>query len=246
MLELVAIHQPNYLPWLGFFYKIYRSNHFVLLDDVPYSKGSYTARAAYRKYPEQKERAYLSVPIKKRSLGTPIFEYSIDHSKDWPNRHLNCLTSIYRKAPCFDAYFPLLSEWMQAAPAYTNLADWNTFLIEEISQLLGLKATRHFASQLPVSGKSTAYLVALVKHLSGDAYLCGQGAKKYQDNSLFELANIELEYMDYYTYLEQNAYPQVQGPWLNGLSVIDALMNIGVNGIIELFENYPKKNKIDV
>jgi hypothetical protein len=237
-LKVVAIHQPNYLPWLGFFYKIFAADVFILLDDVPYSKGSFTARTYYRKFRGRQEKGYLSVPIKKSSLGTSISQFYIDHAQRWPQSHLNRIRGIYRGAPYFDQYFPRLQGWMALAKEWDTLADWNMFLISEIKQLLNRNTPLIRSSSMQINDRGTTYLVELIRELHGDVYLSGVGGQKYQEEDLFEEAGISLRYVDSFAQLEKYHYHQPQGQWLNGLSIIDAFLNIGAGAIVDLFRNF--------
>ncbi|PHN01472.1 WbqC family protein [Flavilitoribacter nigricans] len=239
-MKRVAIHQPNYLPWLGYFYKIFAADQFIFLDDVAYSKGSYTARTSRRNGFGQTDKSYLSVPVKKHHLGTAIKALEINHLQDWPARHLNCLIDSYRKAPFFEKYFPALEAWFQHAFEFELLSNWNIYLVQEVSQMLGLDCQFINAASIPVSGKGPDYLLALVRYRGGEAYISGAGGRKYQDPGQFLSAGIDLKYQDLYPFLEQYPYSQFQGPWLNGLSVIDALMNIGEDAILKIFQEYER------
>lgn len=218
----------------------------MFLDDVGYSKGSLTARTHCRKQPGQREKNYLTVPIKKCPLGTLIRELKIDHAQDWPTYQLHRVEFLYRKAPFFERYFSEFEKWMKAAKDHARLADWNRFLIEAVTDLLDLNGNFITAADLSIAGSSTDYLIGLIRELGGNAYLSGQGAKKYQDPAQFRKAGIDLYYHDLYRFLEARPYPQSQGPWLNGLTVLDALMNIGAQGVLDLFSYYHRAEEADV
>lgn len=237
-MKIIAIHQPNYFPWLGYFYKIFAADNLIFLDDVAYSKGSYTARTPCRKQKGQIHKSYLTVPIKKCKLGTLIKGLIIDHDQGWIDHHLNYIENMYRKAPFFDTYFPEIKIWMATAPQFNNLAGWNIYLIQKISTLLDLKANFILASDVLDHGNGTSYLIDLIQALNGDLYLSGIGGQKYHEETLFHTAEIQLMYHDIYQFLEGQMYKQYQGDWLNGLSILDSLMNIGADAITELFNKY--------
>lgn len=239
-MKTVAIHQPNYLPWLGFFYKMYAADEFILLDDVPYSKGSFTARTLYRQRIGQQDKGYLIVPMKKTPLGTPIDQIEIDHSRNWPKKQLNQLHNTYRSAPYFDQYFPLLEQWMDMGANMRFLADWNSFLIREIMDLLGIPTRLIYSSQMAAMGQGTAYLVDLIREVKGTGYLSGPGGKKYQEETLYGQFGISLQYINSFGELDRLRYSQQQGDWLNGLSILDALFNIGAEEVKELFTRFQR------
>ncbi|MCB0630895.1 MAG: WbqC family protein [Saprospiraceae bacterium] len=239
-MSTIAIHQPNYYPWLGYFYKLYLADRMILLDDVAYSKGSYTARTLIRKLPGQACASYLSVPIKQSPLGTPVNKIGIDTSRDWTALHLARLHQVYRQSPYFNEFFPLIEWQLEMVAGYEYLADANIYLIREIADLLSCEAELMRSSSLPFFGKGTDYLIDLIQDQGGAVYVSGSGADKYQDKAAFKKAEIELRYTHTYRDLELYRYPQYQGSWLNGLSIIDALMNIGVAGIRRLFESFER------
>src|SRR4051794_36640605 len=91
-----CVHQPNYLPWLGFFAKLAASDVYIVLDNVQYSGGSWINRVRVR---GTDPSMWLTVPIKRPAvLETPIFEIAIDYSSNWPRKHLTALQSRYGRA----------------------------------------------------------------------------------------------------------------------------------------------------
>jgi hypothetical protein len=237
-MSTIAIHQPNYYPWLGYFHKLYLADRMILLDDVAYSKGSYTSRTAIRKQVDSAVSSYLTVPLKRSALGTPINEIQIDTAQDWTALHLARLYQVYHQAPYFEEFFPVIEWQLEMAAGHTYLADANAYLIREMADLLGCECELMRSSSQPIAGKGTNYLIELIHDQGGAVYLSGTGANKYQDPKAFKKADIELRYTNTYDDLEQLHYPQFQGSWLNGLSLIDALMNIGVTGIRNLLASF--------
>lgn len=181
---------------------------------------------------------YLTVPLQKFSLGTPIRDLRIDHRQDWARRHWQQLSNSYRRAPHFEVYGPLLCQWLEQAPEYDFLAAWNEYLIGEMCRILDLNTQLLRSGDQPVAGERTSYLINLIHYVNGDTYLSGQGAKKYQEVAAFQAAGIQLQYNTFFTYLENSPYSQGREPWLNGLSILDALFYIGAEGILDLFRHY--------
>ena len=101
---IVAIHQPNYLPWLGYFYKIARADVFVFLDDAQYSKNSYTNRVQVS---EPGGAKWLTVPVS-YNFGDLISDVR-PAVPDWPSRHMDTIRNYYRSAPCYRAVWPRIS-----------------------------------------------------------------------------------------------------------------------------------------
>jgi len=219
---VIAIHQPNYLPWLGYFHKVARADVFVFLETVQFSKGSVTNRVRIRRGGEP---VWLTQKVR-QALGQPITTLSFVEA-DWPRRHLDALHGAYRDAPKFRAVFPVLESLMLGAPTDT-LSAANRHLIEGLAHLLGLKTIFVQDSALGVDpSPADDRLVTLVDVVApGAAYLSGKGGASYQVPAKFTQAGIELRYSRF----EQTAYEQPgAATFVPGLSVVDALFSVGID-----------------
>ncbi len=228
---LVAIHQPNFFPWLGYFDKIRRADVFVFLDAVDYprsgsgSMGSWTNRV---KLAIQGEARWMTCPVKRMALGRPVLEAEINDFQPWRTKLLKTLDANYRKCDCYDEALALLEPLIRSPQA--NLASFNISAIKAIAARLGISTPMVRQSELPHEGRATELLISLVKAAGGDAYLAGGGAGGYQQDELFSAGGISLVY--------QNYEPVSYGPadrFIPGLSVIDYLMHEGCE-LAEVFE----------
>jgi hypothetical protein len=235
---IVSIHQPNYIPWLGYFYKIWASDAFVLHDNVKFTKQSFTKRVFIRKEPNALLRVYLSVPLKKHSDFALIRELEICNIQNWQRKHLNKIYNVYHKAPYFKKYYPIIQRTIESSPHLSHLVDLNKFLIFNILDILDIDKPIHLSSQLPIKGfKADDYNAEIVMELGGDSYLSGVGAKKYQAEITYSKRHISLIYNNIEQYLRQ-APPQYPINFDAGLSILDALFCIGKDGILQLFNDY--------
>ena len=141
MAGLVAIHQPNFFPWLGYFDKIRRADVFVLLDAVNYPRsgsggmGSWCNRA---RIAMQGEARWVTCPLRRMRLGSPILAAEIDNSQPWRAKLLRTLETNYRKAPNYLQTMVLLDPLISAPE--TNLAAFNIAAITAIAAYLGLSS----------------------------------------------------------------------------------------------------------
>ena len=230
MTHLVAIHQPNFFPWLGYFDKINRSDCFVFLDDVQIQKtgSSWTNRVKMIVSGNQK---WVTIPIERNYHGVrKICETQFKTHSDWRNEILRTLQVSYKKAPHYkytiDLIEPLLTN------PENNLATYNSSAIIAIAEELGINSSRfRWSSRLEHVGRSNELLVSIVKNVGGRDYLCGGGADGYQDKDVFDAASIALVRQDYVPL----AYSQFGSSFFTpGLSIIDVLMNIGREGAINM------------
>ena len=96
--RVIGIHQPEYLPWMGFLNKLSNSDVFVILDNVQYRRNYFQNRNRIR---TATGWSWLTVPVKKAPLETPIMDIEIDNSRPWGENHMKGLSQNYSKAPHF-------------------------------------------------------------------------------------------------------------------------------------------------
>jgi len=216
----VAILQPSYLPWLGYFDQIYKSDIFVFYDDVQYDKGGWRNRNKI-KIPNGWQ--WLTVPVKmKGRFGEMLYEKEINNKTNWREKHLKSIQQNYVKAPYFKDYFKslekiYLKEWK-------NLEELDVTLIKLICNLLGMKNKKIvYSRELKIEGEATERLVKICQLFKADTYLTGDAAKGYLKEDLFEKVGIEVEYQNY----QHPVYNQLYGDFVPYLSVIDLLFNHG-------------------
>jgi hypothetical protein len=227
----VAIHQPNYFPWLGFFYKIYASDVFVFHDNVEHSKRYPSRRTRIRKASGSEESCWLTVPLKKHSDFTLIKDLEIDHSQDWQGKHLRKIRNSYYGSPFFNEVFPSIESWFGASERVDSLAGLNIFLVKNILEMLGIEREIRWSSELPVEGKGSEYNVGLVKYLGGTVYLSGKGGSNYQSASLFEDVGITMIYSDFLGKTEK-----LELPFSPRISIVEALFEVGAEKLACFFD----------
>nr|WP_047579223.1 WbqC family protein [Methylobacterium sp. ZNC0032] len=220
MTGLVAIHQPNFFPWLGYFDKIRRADALVFLDAVDFPKtgaGNWTNRV---KLNIQAEARWVTCPINRPGLGVPIHSVAIDESQPWRTKLLRTLEANYRRAARFAPTMALIEPLVRSEQ--NSIAAFNIAAIQAIAESLGLTTRLVLQSDLTADGKATDLLISLVKAVGGDGYLAGGGAAGYQQDEAFGEAGLRLVY--------QNFVPRPYGDparFLPGLSIIDYLMHDG-------------------
>ncbi|MCX6271792.1 MAG: WbqC family protein, partial [Bacteroidetes bacterium] len=233
----VGIHQPNFLPWIGYFHKIYVSDVFIFHNNVEFTRKSPTKRTLIRKHPGSAETIYLSVPLKHTGDHTLIKDLLIDHSVKWQKKWVNHILNSYRKTPFFDEYFPVIEDVIMKSRDIESFSEFSIQLTKSILYILGIHKDILISSQLPVSGEKSAYNINLVKYCTGNIYNSGLGARKYQSEEEFTRNGIRLTYIDTFNYLERNkaAYPE---NFLNGVSIIDTFFHFGKEFILKIFREY--------
>lgn len=216
MSKICAIHQPNFFPWQGYFDKIKRSDVFVFLDQSQKQKtgGCYVNRTQLNCNGQKK---YFSCPIKRLSGFTPINKVEFSEP-EWKNKFISVISNYYKKSKNFSYYYPYIENLIISTDTM-NLCKFNTTIIKELTDHLGIKAIFLNQSDLDISSTSTQMLIDICKSVNADSYLCGSGASGYQDDYLFQQQNIKLIYQDFKptTYGDDSSF-------IPGLSIIDYLM----------------------
>lgn len=213
---IVTIHQPDFIPWLGFFDRWHKSDLYIALDDVQFLRRGWHHRDRIKTVSGP---AWLTVPVcKKGRYNQLIRDVTIDDSKRWRDIHLKTIEFNYKKAPNFDRCFNEVSKIYNKRHRY--LIDLNIDLLRFVAAELDINTPIVFASSFKVKAKGSERLVALTKSAHGTTYLTGMGSKDYLDESLFSKESIEVIWHEY----EQPIYNQLSGTFIPKLSAIDYLM----------------------
>ena len=218
----ISIHQPNYIPWLGYFHKIACADRFVFLDDVQFPKHSYTNRVRIA----QNDSARWLTQSVRQSFGQIL--YDVHFADDnWPAKHLDVLRSTYHGAAHFQDVWSSVLEMYENIPL-ENLAVANGFLIKELTRKLNLDCVFLLASDYPVGNRrADDRLIALASSIATDViYLSGTGGAKYQDPEKFASAGVSLRYLSF----KHPIYSRSAASFHPGLSILDAVFHLGWEG----------------
>ena len=217
-MTVLAAHQPNYLPWPGYFHKMARADVFVFVDAVQVPYGATYGYANRNRIKTPSGVRWLTVPLKRR--GPVSYLEAETAGEEWREEHLRVVRQNYAQAEHFDAVYPGYAGVLGAGLSFveTNLA-----LIRFFAELLDLRPEYRRQSELGIVEPGSELHVALCRELGCDTYLSGSGAASYNDPELFEAAGIRLAYSQF----EPPVYPQLWGDFEPGLSVLDLAMNCG-------------------
>ncbi len=214
---IVSIHQPEYLPWLGFFNKLTYSDVFVILDDVQFEKGSFQNRNKIR---TPNGWNWLTIPILHK-FPEEIKDVKINGT-DWKETHMKALWMNYKNAPYFNEYFFILKE--AYSRDWESLADLNIYLIKRLAEILDIEISIIKSSSMSIEkNNKNEHLIDICKFLGADTYLCGQGGKTYINEELFNKNRIKILFYDY----KHPIYHQRFYGFVPYMSVVDLLFNLG-------------------
>lgn len=213
----VGIHQPDYIPWLGLFYKMYLSDVFIHLDDAQYSN-----EAAHNfnviKTPQGALR--LKFPVEQH-MGDIIKNVRPKYELKWREKHLRTMEMNYSKGKYFKEVFPELKEVFMVD--YPDVAALNIGINEYIAGKFGIRPKFVLSSDLDIHTKREEKVIDLTVAVGGSCYISGTGARVYQEDRHFSERGVELKYLDY----KPIEYPQLWKEFLPCMSVLDYIFNCG-------------------
>jgi hypothetical protein len=213
---IVTIHQPEHMPWAGFFHKMAMADLYVLLDHVQYRKGYFQNRN--RLVDSKGEVFWCTVPLKAGSHGERICEKKVGDG-NWEKKYLNKITESYRKCAYFDRYFDDFAAILNKN--HHKLSDLNFDLICWFRTQLDINVEMILSSSLVTHEAKSDLNLDICSQLNASAYIAGPSGKDYLDLSTFKKRGIEVHFHQFSppTYNAKHFIP--------GLSTLDLLMNHG-------------------
>jgi len=223
----LAIHQPHYMPWLGYLAKWAAADVFVFLDTVQYEKNGWQNRNRIKTAAGPR---WLTVPVHAR-LGMPIAEVTVDAAQPWAERHLGAIEQAYATAPHLARHRAALhalyeTKWERLAPLAVASAEW-------LARAVGVTTPAHLASTLDAAAaEPTERLIGLCRAVGADTYLAGRDGALYMDVARFAAAGIRVLYQTY----AHPAYAQLHGEFVSNCSALDLLLTHGDQALAILRE----------
>ncbi len=216
------MHQPNYIPWLGYFHKMANCNIFVYLDAVQYPRGRSFSPRNRIKTPNGV--TFLTIPLRhpagrERKVTYLEMEFAGEH---WKQKHLKTVELNYRRAPYFSEIFELYREQVLRHHCFVEL---NIGLIETFADYLAIPTPRVRLSELLKDfGQKSQLIVDICRAVDAEVYLSGVGGgEEYNDEAYLKQNGITLRYDRF----EHPVYPQLWGDFAANLSILDVLFNCG-------------------
>ena len=222
MSVIVAVHQPQYLPWLGYFDKIDKADVFVLLDNVQFKKNEWQNR---NKIKTAQGWMWLTVPVLYK-YPNHIDEVQINNRIDWRKKHLRALEINYQKAPYFRNFFPEVEHFYAEDSDFISEANRASVLM--LLRMLGIHRETEIASVLGhLPEEPSERLAAICETVKADTYLSGAGGKDYLDLEPFNDKGITVLFQDF----KHPVYMQLYGDFIPNLSLLDLLFNCGPDSL---------------
>lgn len=212
----VAIMQPYFLPYIGYFQLINAVDTFVIYDNIQYTKKGWINR---NRYLVNGEAADFSLPLKKDSDYLDIRGRRIADDFDG-KKLLNKLREAYRKAPCFEGVFPLLEGIISHSDP--NLFRFIHHSVTEICKALGIHTKVIVSSTLDMDHtlRSQEKVLAICEHLGAKTYINAIGGIDLYSRETFASQGIDLRFLR----ALPMEYPQLGRAFVPWLSILDVMM----------------------
>ena len=217
----VTIHQPQFLPWLGYLDKIDQADAFIMLDTVQFKRNEWQNRNRIR---TAKGWQWLTVPVLQR-FGQRIDEVLINPTAAWKGQHLRTLDMHYARAPYRDRYLAQLCELYSVT--WNRLSDFNKATVQWLLDAYGITTPVHSAAEYEAREEPTDRLIDLCRAVGATRYLAGPGADHYMDRPRFESSGVLLEIQVF----QHPIYRQVYEPFESNLSALDLLLMQGPDAL---------------
>ncbi len=220
----VTIHQPHFLPWLGYLHRMATAELFVLLDHVQFERANYQNRMRIRMDGAAPGDArWITVPVLQRSQKETILEKEIDHSRRWGRAHFATLRHAYRDAPYLHLYAAELRSIFEHP--WRRLVDLNGALLQFLRDAFAIRTPLVRSSELFVSGAKSQLVLSICKAVGATTFLGGLGGSRaYIDTAEFEREGIRVAWQQF----RHPVYRQCgAAPFLPGLTSLDLLFNCG-------------------
>ena len=221
---ILTVHQPAYLPWLGYFDKIARSDIFIFLDTVQFEKNNFINR---NKIKTSNGPIWLTIPVlQKGHTESTLIETKIDNTKIWRDKHLRSIRMNYSKARFFETnYQKLLKQYDED---YDLLSDFCYYQLLFWLKELNIKTKVIRSSKLDIGTKKSTLIVDLCNCFTATDYISGILGKDYLDKPLFKKNKINIVYQEY----KHPIYNQLYGDFIPNMSVVDFWMNTNMFELI--------------
>ena len=217
----LSVHQPQYIPWLGYLHKIAHSDLFVYLDCCQYKHREFQNR---NRILTANGELWLAVPVQvKGKRDQAIKDTMIDNAQAWGKSHFASLRHTYGKAPHWQEHAAFLEETL-CARTWERLMDLNIAVTAYFLGCFGVATPVRLESEIGTSGESTERIIELCRKTGADCYLSGNGAKAYMDEARFPQEGLRLEYQRFV----HPTYPQFNttAAFFPYMSALDAMMNV--------------------
>lgn len=224
---IVTVHQPEHLPWLGFFHKMSLADCIVLLDNVQYRKDYFQNR---NRIMSTNGPMYLTVPVVSKNRSSTLIKDILINGESWKPSYLRTLYYFYKNHPYFEQYYDGLHKIV--SESNNRLSELNISIIKYFMKELDLNKKVYIASEMDVTGSKSELMLSICQKLNATVYLSGPTGREYLNQEIFQQNRINVMFHHF----QHPSYPQLRNKqFVSHLSTIDLLFNCGSKSKDHLF-----------
>jgi len=234
-MKTITIHQPSYLPWLGYFHKIIDADVFIILAHVQFEKNGFINRNKI--LPPDGQPFWLTIPVLTKGKSTQsINEVRINNSENWQKKHFRSIENAYSKTPYWKEFESDL-EILYKLP-YLTLSSCLAVMFNYFRSILGLSSVWKLSSLYspPLKEAGSDLILEICQRENADVYFSGISGKKYLDEQKFTENGVKIIYQDF----QHPEYPQHQLKkslkFVPNMSILDLLFNCGSKESLRLIK----------
>ena len=223
---IVTIHQPETIPWTGFFHKMMCADLYVYLDHVQYRKNYFQNRNKIVK--NQGKVGWATMPVEKKGGSSEsIMSKKLVHG--YSKRFISLIKSSYMNEKYFDKYFDKLNFILEKEHRY--LVDLNLELIGFFREALKITTPTVRSSALNITSSKSKMILDICLNLDATDYIAGPLGLDYLDKDSFKDHNIKLLVHNYISPVYQDIYSITNSSnnFYPNLSTLDLLFKNGEN-----------------
>jgi len=229
--KTVVIHQPDFLPYIGFFHRLIHADLFVVLDNVQFVDGTSRSWHNRDKIKTRQGEKWITVGTAKNHSSALINEMMLSEVNNFRKNHLNQFKENYRSACFYSEIMPYMEQLYSFL--CESMVEFNMMSIRTLMDLFNINIECLYASEIKAEGKGNEIVVDILKKVNAAVYLSGVGAKDYYEPTLYDEAGIKVVFQEFV----HPVYPQLYGEFIPFLSSIDLLFNCGIEKSREILRS---------
>ena len=222
-MKTIAILQSNYIPWKGYFDIINSVDEFVIYDEVQYTRRDWRNRNLIK---TRNGIKWLTIPVQVKGRYSQKINETRVKDGSWAEKHWKTIAHSYSDAACFNDYKDKIEGAYHEAGRMDFLSEINYHFLRTINDILGIRTPMSYSENYKGDGDKTERIISICTMAGADSYLSGPAAKAYIDQKKLESRGISLVWADYSGY---PVYRQMNMPFEHKVSVLDLILNEGVN-----------------
>lgn len=215
----IAVMQPYFFPYLGYYQLLNAVDKFVLLDDVAFIKRGYIHRNSILINGKSHQ---FTIPLQKSSQNKMINQTYICSNNKWKTSFLKTIKMAYTKAPQFETVFPLIEDSVKFAIDEMPIHIFIGHSLQKVKEYLDITTDLLLSSEMEKNPnlKGQDRIIEISRRIGARTYINPIGGQHLYNKETFRNMGIDLRFIKTKSYI----YKQLKNNFIPNLSMIDVLM----------------------